>query len=32
VLNEITEKVRAHMTIEEDIFYPAVREVGTKAS
>ena len=30
VLNEIAEKLRAHMTIEEDIFYPAVREVGTK--
>jgi iron-sulfur cluster repair protein YtfE (RIC family) len=30
VLDEITEKLRAHMTIEEDIFYPAVREIGTK--
>jgi iron-sulfur cluster repair protein YtfE (RIC family) len=30
VLNEITEKLRAHMTIEEDIFYPAVGEIGTK--
>ena len=30
VLNEITEKLRAHMTIEEDIFYPAVRDIGTK--
>lgn len=30
VLNEITAKLRAHMTIEEDIFYPAVRDVGTK--
>jgi iron-sulfur cluster repair protein YtfE (RIC family) len=30
VLDEIAEKLRAHMTIEEDIFYPAVREVGTK--
>jgi hemerythrin-like domain-containing protein len=29
-LDEITEKLRAHMTIEEDIFYPAVREIGTK--
>ena len=30
VLDEITEKLQAHMTIEEDIFYPAVREIGTK--
>lgn len=30
ILDEITEKLRAHMTIEEDIFYPAVREIGTK--
>ena len=30
VLDEITEKLRAHMMLEEDIFYPAVREVGTK--
>jgi hemerythrin-like domain-containing protein len=30
VLDEITQKLRAHMTIEEDIFYPAVREIGTK--
>src|SRR5688572_33185330 len=30
VLDQITEKLRAHMTIEEDIFYPAVREIGTK--
>ena len=25
ILDEITQKLRAHMTIEEDIFYPAVR-------
>jgi hypothetical protein len=30
VLDEISEKLEAHMTIEEDIFYPAVREIGTK--
>ena len=30
VLDEISEKLQAHMTIEEDIFYPAVRDVGTK--
>jgi iron-sulfur cluster repair protein YtfE (RIC family) len=30
VLNEIAEKLRNHMTIEEDIFYPAVHEIGTK--
>ena len=32
LLDEITEKLRAHMTIEEDIFYPAVREIGTKTT
>jgi hemerythrin-like domain-containing protein len=26
----LTEKLEAHMTIEETIFYPAVRELGTK--
>ena len=30
VLDEITHKLRAHMSIEESIFYPAVREIGTK--
>jgi hypothetical protein len=30
VLDEITHDLRAHMMIEEDIFYPAVREIGTK--
>ena len=30
VLDEITEKLRAHMMIEEEIFYPAVRELDTK--
>ena len=30
VLDTITEKLRAHMTIEEDIFYPAVATIGTK--
>jgi len=30
VMNEITEKLTAHMMIEEEIFYPAVREIGTK--
>jgi Hemerythrin HHE cation binding domain len=30
VLEEITDKLEAHMTIEEAIFYPAVRELDTK--
>jgi len=30
VVDEITEKLRAHMEIEESIFYPAVREIATK--
>jgi iron-sulfur cluster repair protein YtfE (RIC family) len=30
VLDTITEKLRAHMSIEEDIFYPAVAAIGTK--
>jgi hemerythrin superfamily protein len=30
VMDEITEKLSAHMTIEEDIFYPAVRALDTK--
>jgi hemoglobin-like flavoprotein len=30
VMDQITEKLRAHMSIEEEIFYPAVREIGTK--
>ena len=30
VLGEITEKLQAHMMIEEDIFYPAVKELDTK--
>ncbi len=30
VLDEITEKLSVHMMIEEEIFYPAVRELGTK--
>ena len=30
VLDEITDKLEAHMTIEETIFYPAVRELDTK--
>jgi hypothetical protein len=31
LLDDIADKLRAHMTIEEEIFYPAVRDgVGTK--
>lgn len=30
VLGEITEKLQAHMMIEEDIFYPAVKDLDTK--
>jgi iron-sulfur cluster repair protein YtfE (RIC family) len=30
VLDEIADKLEAHMTIEETIFYPAVRELDTK--
>jgi Hemerythrin HHE cation binding domain len=30
VLDEITDRLEAHMTIEETIFYPAVRELDTK--
>lgn len=30
VLGEITQKLQAHMMIEEDIFYPAVKELDTK--
>lgn len=30
ILDESIEKLRAHMMIEEEIFYPAVREIGTK--
>jgi iron-sulfur cluster repair protein YtfE (RIC family) len=30
VMDEITQKLQAHMKIEEDIFYPAVRELETK--
>jgi hemerythrin-like domain-containing protein len=30
VLDQITQKLQAHMMIEEEIFYPAVRELGTK--
>jgi hypothetical protein len=29
-LEEIASKLLAHMAIEEDIFYPAVKEIGTK--
>jgi len=29
-MNEIAEKLGAHMEIEEQIFYPAVAEIGTK--
>ena len=29
-MEEIAEKLEAHMRIEEDIFYPAVQEIGTK--
>jgi len=29
-MEEIASKLLAHMTIEEDIFYPAVKEIGTK--
>ena len=29
-MDEISQKLEAHMMIEEQIFYPAVREVGTK--
>jgi hypothetical protein len=32
VVDEITEKLRGHMMIEEDIFYPAVRGIGTKTT
>lgn len=30
VMDDIVEKLRTHMMIEEDVFYPAVREIGTK--
>jgi iron-sulfur cluster repair protein YtfE (RIC family) len=30
VMDEITHKLQTHMTIEEQIFYPAVRELDTK--
>jgi predicted helicase len=30
VMDEITHKLHTHMMIEEDIFYPAVRELDTK--
>ena len=30
IVDEIMEKLRAHMAIEEAIFYPAVRELATK--
>lgn len=30
ILDEIAQKLEHHMRIEEEIFYPAVREVGTK--
>lgn len=30
VMDEITQKLQTHMMVEEDIFYPAVRELGTK--
>jgi len=30
VMDEITQKLHTHMMIEEDIFYPAVRELDTK--
>jgi hypothetical protein len=30
VLDEITEKLRHHMYIEENVFYPAVQDLGTK--
>lgn len=30
VMDEITQKLQTHMTIEEEIFYPAVRELDTK--
>jgi iron-sulfur cluster repair protein YtfE (RIC family) len=30
VMDEISEKLTTHMMIEEDIFYPAVRGIGTK--
>jgi len=30
VLGEITKKLQAHMMIEEDIFYPAVKDLDTK--
>jgi hypothetical protein len=32
IVDEISEKLRHHMEIEENIFYPAVRELGTKKS
>jgi iron-sulfur cluster repair protein YtfE (RIC family) len=30
VMDEITQKLQTHMTIEEEIFYPAVRELDSK--
>lgn len=30
IVDEISEQLRHHMEIEEGIFYPAVREIGTK--
>lgn len=30
IVDEIAEKLRRHMEIEEHVFYPAVRELGTK--
>lgn len=30
VMDEITHKLQTHMTIEEEIFYPAVRELDSK--
>lgn len=30
IMDAITEKLASHMAIEEDVFYPAVRAIGTK--
>ena len=30
VMNEIIQQLEAHTTIEEEIFYPGVKEIGTK--